>query len=298
MGSIMLRVTPGIIVLLGLIVTDQTLAQDRVQQELNRVGELLQQLDRTNSRQKTNVAESENRKENTPNPFASRNAAADPDSKAPPEVSIDEREIRIEVAGQVLRINRPGTQPNDSTAQSAPALEIEGNRLQSLNETGLERAKIYQQYSLSLAEFGKRDYEKAESLLAELGDSIVNEDAVCQTYALILFQTGDFQKAAEWAYAGLQSVKPFDWNTIQGLYGHPEDYAARYRELQKLSREEPERVELHFLLAYHHLMLGHLRHAEAELKITQNSLGSDLVVQKLLQMAQNPAAEPPQPLSD
>lgn len=298
MAPFILRVTSGVVLLLGLTVTNQALAQNQVQQELNRASELFQQLDSANSRKKPSVADSERRNEQRSNPFSSESTESVPGSKAPPKVSIDGQEIRIEAAGRSLRIDRPEVQPSDSAAQSAPALEIAGSVLQSLNESGLQQAEIYQQYALSLAEFNKGHYAKAKSLLEELGDSVVNEGVVCQTYALILFQTGEYQKAAEWAYAGLQSVKPFDWNTIRDLYGRPEDYAARYEELQKLSKNEPDRVELHFLLAYHHLMLGHRRHAETELKNVQHSLGTDPVVQMLLQEVRKPVVEPPQPLSE
>lgn len=297
MASFMLRAIPAIVFLLGLTVVDQSLAQDRVQQELDRVSELLQRLGREELSKEQSDAVPASRTKRASNPFSDKGAESQPESGTPPKVSIDQDTIRINVNGQELRIARPKPSERSQHTPSALPADFTGGLLQALDEPDMKRVEIYQQYALALSAFHKRDYDKAKSLLKDLEESIENEGAVAQTYALILFQTGDFQRAAEWAYNSLQSVKPFDWKTIQGLYGHPSDYASRYKELQTASRNEPERIELHFLLAYHHLMLGHRRHAEAELKLVQQSLDADPLVLNLIQETQTPFAEPPQPLS-
>lgn len=239
--------------------------------------------------------------------IANRAAAAEPGSS--PNVEIGDNVIEIQVGGRAIRVPRRNPGPNVSASQIA-GTKITGTQtaeariptdliagLLPAGRTGaFDRAAIYLELGNAASDFAKGAYEQAKLRLEPFGERMAGEGLPAQVYALTLFQVGDFSSAAEWAHNGLRTSKPLNWETIQGFYGNPADYAGRYKELQQRSRREPDRIELRFLLAYHHLMLGHREYAESELQVVQQALGDDEVVQALSRMA-SPSLAPPAPLS-
>ncbi|MEZ6095872.1 MAG: hypothetical protein R3C03_16850 [Pirellulaceae bacterium] len=114
--------------------------------------------------------------------------------------------------------------------------------------------------------------------------------------SLTLFQLGNFEQAAEHAYTAASNGPLWDWDELQSLYSQTKVYALRYEELQRLAREANAPVPLHFLLAWHHQMLGHRAEAIAEWQLVLSKLPNDPVATHWLGEAQRPISSPPQPL--
>ena len=290
--------------------TSQMCAQDTAMRELDRVSDLLEQLQGAGWLNSDRMSEAAAKPRAT-DPFSIHSQEANAESlhtqanrmhltenvsTDSAKVEIDDNSIRINLDGQELVVPRLHRNlPTGDTSQAGSADSI-NQAWAAIDRNGPNRAMLYQQLSYALMEFSKGEYQKAKSRLDAHDDEIANDGMVAQIYAMLLFQTGHFADSAKWAHRSLRVSKPFNWDTIQGFYSNPADYSIRYQQLQKRSDQEPERVELRFLLAYHHLMLGHNQHAARELKVVKKTLVDDATVQRLSHLALQPSIQPPKPL--
>ncbi len=267
-------------------------ADDRVAEALDIVNQLLERPERDET---TKPAPGENPFAATP-PVGTTSdrpeSPSDPTQK-PPEVRLETDRIEIEVGGRTIVVNRPSSNLS-STAGHIPPPGL--RETQHPANKALATTEMLQAYALAVSDFQKGCFDSAVDRLREYEDQLDDHGLVAQTYALMLFQQGNWQKAAEWVYNGVANAKLIDWQTVSGIYGDHSAYAPRYHELQIASQQNPERVDLHFLIACHHLMLGHRRHALTALGSVQQTLDSDPVVMKLATLARAEPAEPPQPL--
>ncbi|MEM8668940.1 MAG: hypothetical protein AAGG48_15575 [Planctomycetota bacterium] len=213
-----------------------------------------------------------------------------------PNVEVGEETIRIDLGGRSFAVPRRVNQSPTRSAD-APTTTNVSEILESLGQNSLDRAVMYQQLGYAISDFAKREYVQAKMRLDGYSDKLTNDGVIAQTYALTLFQLGDFSKAAAAAHDGLRSAKPFDWEKLTSMYADTTDYTTRYEQLQKLALQEPDRVEYRFLLGYHHLMLGHKQHAARELHAVAEKLHDDPVVTRLTAMTQSSPNLPPAPLA-
>lgn len=145
----------------------------------------------------------------------------------------------------------------------------------------------------SAAALKRRDYGTALAAADKaLQQSPQNSD-VHQLKSLILFAMGDYQKASASAYNGLATGRAFTWPTVAKLYPSVEDYKRQYASLAEQTRDKSDQASLHFLLGYHHLMLGHVAEGRASLAAAQTKLPQDKLLSVLL--SQLPAPTPVAP---
>jgi hypothetical protein len=133
-----------------------------------------------------------------------------------------------------------------------------------------------------------REYAAAHQAISVAVAREPKNSALLQLRSLISFAQGDFQKAAADAYSALSFGRSLDWTAIQQLYPSVPEYTDQYHRLAAVAKEKPEEAHVQFLLAYHHLMLGHKPEGRVALEAAQKKLPQDKLIPMLL--AQLPAA--------
>lgn len=113
--------------------------------------------------------------------------------------------------------------------------------------------------------FEKQDYQTALQRMDEAVKLVPENLDARQFRSLILFAMPDYRRAAAEAYDAILLGPVWNWATLHTLYPDTKVYTQQYHRLQQAAASQPDSLEVHFLLAYHYLMLGHLKHGEAEL---------------------------------
>ncbi len=231
-----------------------------------------------------------------PNPFAkgiSVPSAAAPSAAAPnPQVEIQQDAIRIQVAGKDIVV------PMDRAAragQAPAAVTIDGQPIAHA-EDSLATAMAWQTFAEGITSFRAGDYTEAMRQFEQCLTEDPGNTMVPPFLSLSLLAGGQYERAAEFAYATAATQSPWDWDQLRSLYGRPADYAEQYEQLQHAARQSDSSTSVHFLLAWQHLMLGHRAAAAAELKEVAARLPADPVVDRLLWQASQAEVPPPQPL--
>lgn len=139
--------------------------------------------------------------------------------------------------------------------------------------------------------FEKLDYAGA---LAQMDAAVAlvpeNRDAR-QFRSLILFAMRDYKPAAAEAYEAILKGPIWTWETVRDLYPNKDRYSEHYRRLQKDARAFPDAMETQFLLAYHHLVLGHLAPGEKQLRRVLEIRPEEPVSRQLLEVVVSLQAE-------
>ena len=140
--------------------------------------------------------------------------------------------------------------------------------------------------------FEKLDYAGA---LADMDAAVAlvpeNRDAR-QFRSLILFAMRDYKPAAAEAYEAILQGPIWTWETVRDLYPNKDRYSEHYRRLQKDAKTHPEAMETQFLLAYHHLVLGHLAAGEKQLRRVLEIRPEEPVTRQLLEVVVSLQAQP------
>jgi tetratricopeptide (TPR) repeat protein len=130
--------------------------------------------------------------------------------------------------------------------------------------------------------FEKQDYPAALRRMDEAVKLVPGNRDARQFRSLILFATPSYQQAAAEAYDAVLLGPVWNWETLRTLYKEPKTYTQQFRRLQQAAASQPESLDVHFLLAYHYLMLGHLKHGEASLVKVLEIQPEEPVTQQLL----------------
>lgn len=141
-----------------------------------------------------------------------------------------------------------------------------------VNQQGLEA------YAAAAQAFRARDYESALRHADAAAGAMPQMAKFMQFRGLARFAVGDFESAAEDVYQALRTGPAWDWPAVADFYADPADYATRYRDLQRAAGAAPGSAELQFLVAYHHMVLGHHDAARAAWQRTRRLLPEDPVV--------------------
>lgn len=131
--------------------------------------------------------------------------------------------------------------------------------------------------------FEKQDYRGALKRMDVVVNLVPKNQDARQFHSLILFAMGEYQQAAAEAYDAILLGPVWTWDTLHDLYSNPNTYREQYRKLQQVAAAKPDALDVHFLLAYQHLMLGHLKHGESELLKVLTIQPNEPVAMQLLQ---------------
>ncbi len=110
-----------------------------------------------------------------------------------------------------------------------------------------------------------------------------------QLRSLCLFAQADYKPAAASAYTAFTLGNAWTWPALRELYTSTEQYKAHYTLLARMAKDADE-AHLHFLLAYHHLVLDHQEAGRRELELAQQLLPGDPLVAALLKVLPAPAS--------
>jgi tetratricopeptide (TPR) repeat protein len=131
--------------------------------------------------------------------------------------------------------------------------------------------------------FEKQDYRGALQRMDVVVNLVPKNQDARQFRSLILFALAEYKSAAAEAYDAILLGPVWTWDTLRTLYSDTKVYREQYRGLQQVASAQPDSLDVHFLLAYQHLMLGHLKHGEAELLKVLKIQPDEPVTQQLLQ---------------
>lgn len=136
--------------------------------------------------------------------------------------------------------------------------------------------------------FARHDYASALRTMDQVVELEPKNLDVLQFRSLVLFAQQDYQRSAADAYDAFLLGPTWTWPTVVKLYkSDAETYTAHYRALSRAAKSDQHSLEKHFLLAYHHLMLGHLEHGQRELEHVLAIQPNEPVTQQLLQIVKN-----------
>ena len=299
------RTTPLLILLVVGLFPGWAAAQDAMQQRLGEVNGLLQQIEGLTG-QSLQITPPNQDVQQRANPFANASGLSfDPAQLAPltanhgpAQVQVEPNQIVIELNGRKIAVPRAVTPTQGPTRSLTLGPAVGGQPALNRTAEALQLANAYTEFAAAIDGFQQGDAQQALEHLTPALPLLSDNPAVCQVAALMHFDAGNFDRAAGLAYQGLQTqTRPLSWDSIVSLYGQQSQrYAAQYQRLQQVAAENPESAAVQFLLGYHHLMLGHLDHAQRSLAAASEKLGSeDPVLGSLRQMASQKQPAPPQP---
>ena len=130
--------------------------------------------------------------------------------------------------------------------------------------------------------FAQGDYQSAAEFMNQVIELSPESAAAYQFRALSHFALQQHDQAAADVYDALLRGPIWTWKTVFPLYGDAQVYTRQYRELSAAAKQDGDSMSKHFLLAYHHLMLGHLEHGAKELNKVLSIQPEQPVTQKLL----------------
>lgn len=117
-------------------------------------------------------------------------------------------------------------------------------------------ADANKQFDAAREAFRAGDYARAQELV-EQAIALLPSDATLHEFrGLTLFAQRKYREAAAGLYAVLAAGPGWNWTTMSALYANPDTYTKQLRELEAYTKNHRKEVDVHFLLAYHYLVLG------------------------------------------
>lgn len=171
-------------------------------------------------------------------------------------------------AGEALPTTAPPAPPEDETANAAEKIFGEAREA-----------------------FKAGKYVDAEKLGDKAIEKLPSDATLHEFRSLALFAQGKYKDAAAGLYAVLAAGPGWNWETMQSMYADPAVYTKQLRALEAAGTEKNGAI--HFLLAYHYLVLNNKDAAIQELKYAVEYQPDDKLSAELLKALQTPA--PPDP---
>lgn len=186
------------------------------------------------------------------------------------------------------RQNRPCPQPQypQPYYPQQPVCTQPAPRQPVAKETPKQKAERL--FASAQKAFVRHDYASALKTMDQVVELEPKSNSVLQFRSLVLFAQQDYQRAAADAYDALLLGPTWTWPTVVKLYKSDADtYTAHYRALSRAAKSDTTSLEKHFLLAYHHLVLGHLEHGQRELEQVLAIQPNEPVSARLLEVVTN-----------
>ncbi len=204
-------------------------------------------------------------------------------------VALSGSNIRVNAGGMQIdipRVGGGGTYPVAGAAVGVPATG-------AIASSAMQTAQQWKSFADAVSSFQGGNYGNATSLMAQASPTTTSLPGVNHFHALCTFAEGNYDRSAEYAYAGLAQGQPiFNWDQLRGYYKDPAAYAEQYQILQTKAAAADASASTQFLLGYHHLMLGHRKHATQVFEHVLKRMPNDPVVQHTLTISKQ---LPPQP---
>lgn len=160
------------------------------------------------------------------------------------------------------------TTPAVTVTTSTPTLDV-ARRLQD-------------HVAVAKTEYAAKNYGLALARLNAALELAPNQTDILQFRSLVQLALGQHKPASASLYAALSRGDMWTLAEIQRVNPVLDDYRSMVDSLAMLASAKPETPEVHFLLAYHHQVLGRMVEARAELQRAQTLMPSDPLVAKWL----------------
>ncbi len=134
--------------------------------------------------------------------------------------------------------------------------------------------------------FKNREYAQSTEIMNQVLELSPASAAAYQFRALTHFAQANYDEAAADIYETLLRGPIWNWSTLRPLYAERDEYTSQYHALSREAKSDSESMSKHFLLAYHHLVLGHLEHGERELQKVLEIQPEEPVTTQLLEVVQ------------
>ncbi len=147
----------------------------------------------------------------------------------------------------------------------------------------LDAARRLQDHvAVAKTEYAAKNYGLALARLNAALELAPNQADILQFRSLVQMALGQHKAASASLYSALSQGNMWTLAEIQRVSPVLDDYRSLVDSLVMLAAAKPETAEVHFLLAYHHQVLGRTVEARAELQRTQTLMPSDPLVTKWL----------------
>jgi len=182
----------------------------------------------------------------------------------------------------------PASQPSWRTVsrpivRSAPAkVTTATTRSTAASREADLMATLRSKVAVAKTAFASRNYGTALERLDEVVKLAPKNNEALQFRSLVHFALGDHKKAASDAYEALKFGNAWNSTAITALYGDVARYRQHLLALRSTAVDQPEKLELRFLLAYHSLLTGDLASGESELQAVLKIRPAEPLAEKLL----------------
>jgi Tetratricopeptide repeat len=165
-----------------------------------------------------------------------------------------------------------------------------------------DQTQALQIFAEARQQFTAGDYSTALTTVDGAIKLTPNDPVMHEFRGLCLFAEGDYQQSAAAIYAVLSGGPGWDWTTVSGLYPSTAVYTKQLRALEAYIRQNPDKADAKFLLAYQYLLTGYNDAAATQLKQVVALEPKDALSAQLLKSidggkdgtpAATPAATPP-----
>src|SRR5262249_43787024 len=143
------------------------------------------------------------------------------------------------------------------------------------------------------AAFKKGSFAEAQNLTEKAIQLVPKDPALHEFRALCQFAQKKYQDAAATLYAVLNLGPGFDWNTVAALYPDTDAYSKNLHALEDAVRANLKDAPLHFLLAYHYMVLGERQAALEEFKEASRLNDKDEVSKRIVAALEQDAVKDP-----
>lgn len=160
------------------------------------------------------------------------------------------------------------TTPSVTVTTTTPTLDA-GRRLQD-------------HVAVAKTEYAAKNYGLALARLNAALELAPNQSDILQFRALVQMALGQHKAASASLYSALSKGEMWTLAEMQRVNPVLDDYRNLVDALAMVAAVKPEAAEVHFLLAYHHQVLGRTAEARAELQRAQTLMPNDPLVTKWL----------------
>jgi len=200
--------------------------------------------------------------------------------------------LSIQNGGARTSRSRGGSQcilnPQPTPARPVTPVVVDGRPVPAAPQPELTAEQQARKYVVAARISFKKSYYASALKQMDKAIKLVPENHDARQFrSLILFAKQDYKLAAADAYDAVRLGPIWTWDTILELYPNKALYSEHYSRLQRDAKEQRDSLDVQFLLAYHHLALGHLAAGEKQLRRVLEIQPNEPVSQQLLQVVVN-----------
>lgn len=218
-------------------------------------------------------------------------SACPPDGHCPPSTPYYPAHRPVYPSQRVVHSAQPRPTAHAVTSQArtvaAQARATADQATAAARVQAMAAARVWATAAQAKGAFLARNYGTALSLMDQIVKVAPKNNEALQFRSLVHFAMAEYKPAAADAYEAMKYGPIWNKKSLQGLYGDMKTYDRHLKELQATADEQPEALEVHFLLAYQMLLSGDLATGEAELETVLKIQPAEPLATNLLKVVQD-----------